>query len=182
MLKAQQNAPKPENKALSYIEQQALQGADLLKSRDYRDLGKNGNVFFDFQLPAEQAKQREMYANANQTGTFAMSDNAGAGAATSLQSQFLKDRAGRDSSQGFQDNIQRAAGNIHGGLATAASGVAGANDAETQRQMAILNSFTDLYKFKKQANAAGGIGMLSSILGGAASVGSAALGAWGAKK
>ena len=61
-------------------------------------------------------------------------------------------------------------------------GVAGANDAETQRQMAILNSFSDLYKFKKSTNQAASTGLWSSVIGGAATAASAGMGtAWGKK-
>jgi hypothetical protein len=175
LLNKQANQPKPENKPLDYITQQALAGADLLKSRDYRNLSKDGNMFFDFQLPAEQAKRREMLYNANQTGVFGMADNSGAGKATALASEFLKNKSANDDAQNFQNNIAGAAANIRGGLATAAGGVGAANDAETQRRMAIINSFSDLYKFKKSTNQAASSGLWSGIIGAGAGAASAAI-------
>lgn len=177
MLNEERNRKPPENKPLDYITQQAIAGADLLKSRDYRNLAKDGNMFFDYQLPAEQQKARAMAYNANQTGTFGLSNNgAGQSKATALQDKFLKDKFARDTSQNFQDNIQQSASNIRGGLATAAGGVADSNSAEVNRRMAIMNQFSDLYKFKKQANSQGG--MLGSILGAGATVGAAAISKW----
>lgn len=171
LLNQQMNQPKPENKPLDYLTQQAIQGADLLKSRDYRDLSKNGNMFFDFQLPAEQQKARAMAYNANQTGTFALGSggNSGATKAFGLQDKFLKDKFARDTAQNFQDNIQQAGANIRGGLATAAGGTADANAQEIARQQAILGSFTDLYKFKKSTNQAATTGLMSGIIGGVGS-------------
>jgi hypothetical protein len=168
LLNQQMSQKPPENKPLDYITQQSIAGADLLKSRDYRNLGKDGNMFFDFQLPAEQQKARAMAYNANQTGTFGLADNAGQGSAAQLASQYLKDKFARDTSQNFQDNIQQAGANIRGGLATAAGGVAGANAQEIARQQAILGQFADLYKFKKGTNQAASSGILSGIIGGAA--------------
>lgn len=177
MMNEERNRKPAENKPLDYITQQAIAGADILKSRDYRNLSKDGNMFFDFQLPAEQQKARAMAYNANQTGTFGLA-NSGSGEtkAASIQDKFLKDKFARDTAQNFQDNIQQAGANIRGGLATAAGGVSDANAQELNRRMAIMNQFSDLYKFKKQANSSGGI--LGGILGAGASVASAAITKW----
>lgn len=176
MMNEERTRKAPENKPLDYITQQALAGAEKLKSRDYRSLGDDGNMFFDFQLPAEQMKARAKAFNANQTGIFGLADNAGAGAGTKLASSYLKDKFARDTAQNFQNNIQQAGANIRGGLATAAGGVADANAQEMNRRLAIMNQFSDLYKFKKQANSSGGI--LGGILGAASSVGAAAITKW----
>lgn len=178
MLNEERTRKPPENKPLDYITQQAIAGADKLKGRDYRSLGDDGNMFFDFELPAEQQKKRAMAYNANQTGTFALAGGGAAGGtkAHGLQDKFLKDKFARDTAQNFQNNIQGAASNIRGGLATAAGGVSDANAQEINRRMAVMNSFGDLYKFKKGTNSQGG--MLGSIIGAGAGVASAAITKW----
>lgn len=152
-----------------------MAAAELLKSRDYRNLNKDGNMLLNFEMPAEEQRKREILTNASKSGTFGLADNASAGKATALAGQYMQDKFARDSAQNFQNNIQRAGDTTRGVLATAAGGTADANALEQQRRLAALNSLGSLYNTQKSTNSQGGAGILGGILGAGAGVASAAI-------
>lgn len=106
------------NPAQQYLTNEALAGADWLKKGEYRSLPKG--MFFNFKQPTEQLEQYKKYADVNQGGTFALSDNSGMGKAGAIQKNYLTDKFARDASQNYQDNITGAAHDIRGALHSAA--------------------------------------------------------------
>jgi hypothetical protein len=154
------------NPAQDYLTTQALSGADWINKGEFSSLPKG--MFFDFQAPAQQIEQYKKYADVGQGGTFALADNAGRGAATQNQSQYLKDRFARDASQNYQTNVANAAGNIQGALGQAA----GAKTGNDQAVIGALNSLFNSDKLKKTS-------IWGSLLGTIGQIGSSALGAAG---
>jgi hypothetical protein len=175
-IRAMQAAPKPENKPLDLMTQQAMEAAELLKSRDYNNLNKNGNMLLNFEMPAEQQRKRFLTTNAAKGGTFSLADNSGATGATKIAGQYMQDRFARDTAQNFQDNIQRAGDTTRATLATAAGGVMDANSLEQQKRLAAMNALGSLYHTQKSVNSSNN--PLGAILGGAATVGASAITKW----
>lgn len=164
--------PTP-NPAQDILTQQAIQGANYLKGRDYRNLSQAPGVFFDFQAPADQRRQYETMANASQTGTFALADNAGRSKATALAGDYLRDKFARDAAVNYQGNIMNAGNMIRGALGQSSDAAARAAAMDDQRRQAILNSLTSMYNAQASRPSIWG-----QILGTAGQVGSAAIGAF----
>lgn len=151
------------NPAQDYLTKEALAGADFLKKGEFSQLPKG--MFFDFTLPSETIKQYNKFSNVGREGSFALGDTGGQGAAMGLQSKYLGDKFARDASANFQENIRGAAGNIRGGLASAAG-------AKSGNDQAVISAFQNLLGSPMLNKPS----MLGSILGMAGSLGSAAIG------
>lgn len=174
MINKMQSTPAPVNEPQKFLTDKAMESARLLETGDFRTLPKN--LFFNFQRPAEQMRQRQLLTNASQTGTFGLADNGGASRATALQGEYLKDKFARDSSESFQNNIANASQNVYSALGQSSNAEAQRLAFENDRQMAIMGALNNLYQFKKQSNQAGGFGsILGGILGAAGQMGSAAI-------
>lgn len=157
------------NPAQTFLQNEAMAGGEWLKKGEFSS--KPGNIFFDFKLPGENLEQYKKFADVNQGGTFALSDNGGRSQATGIQNKYLKDKFARDASQNYQDNIGRASGTIRDSLAQA-SGASSSNNS------AVINALGGMYQslLNKPKNPSP-FGQIMQSIG---QVGSAALSAYGA--
>lgn len=124
------------NPAQNYLTNEALAGGEFLKKGEFSSLPKG--MFFDFKMPGQQLDQYKKYADVNQGGTFALSNNGGRSLATNTQDKYLKDKFARDASQNYQDNIGNAAGNIRNSLAQASG-------ANSENSSAVINALGGMY-------------------------------------
>lgn len=134
LLKKMQNPE--ENKAQNFLTTEALAGADWLKKGDFSQLPKG--MFFDFQMPAEQMRQYEKASNVGRTGTFALGDHGGMGAAVKTQSQFLGDKFARDAAQNYQNNVRGVGDKVQNSLIQASG-------AKSQNDSAVITALQNLY-------------------------------------
>lgn len=172
LLNKQMNTPPPVNEPQKYLTDKAMQAAKDMETNNFSTMPKS--MFFNFQRPAEQKRQRETLMNAAQTGTFGLADNGGASKATQIQTGYMKDKFARDAAQNFQDNVGAGSAAIQNALGQASGAEAGRIAFEDNRMNGIISQLNNLYQFKKQMNGESS-GAILGMIGG---LGSSAITKW----